>query len=44
MLKDCLFGAVTLAKNPDPDKYSCPGYDVQFALRSRFFNSRCCVG
>ena len=28
--KDCLFGGVKLAENPDPDKYIYTGYDIGF--------------
>ena len=35
-LKDCLFGAVKLAINPDPDKYKYSGYGIGFDLRSEF--------
>ena len=35
-LKDCLFDAVNLATNPDPDKYSCSGYGIGFDSRSLF--------
>ena len=35
-LKDCLFGAVKLTKNADPDKYSYSGYDIGFDSRPRF--------
>ena len=32
-LKNCLFGAVTLAKNADIDKYGCSGYGTGFDKR-----------
>ena len=32
-LKNCLFGAVTLAKNADIDKYECSGYGIGFDKR-----------
>ena len=35
-LRDCLFGAVKLTKNADPDKYSYSGYDIGFDSRPRF--------
>ena len=35
-LKDHLFGAVKLTKNPDPDKYSYSGYGIGFDSRSLF--------
>ena len=31
-LKDCLFGAVMLNKNADPDKYNYSGYSIGFDL------------
>ena len=34
-LKNCLFGAVTLTKNIDIDKYEYSGYGIQFDRRSR---------
>ena len=33
-LKDCLFGAVTLTKNADFDKYGYSGYGIRFDRRS----------
>ena len=33
-IKDCLFGAVKISKNADPDKYSCLGYGSGFDSRS----------
>ena len=33
-LKDCLFGAVTLTKNADIDKYGYSGYGIGFNKRS----------
>ena len=35
-LKDCLFGAVTLTKNADIDKYGYSGYGIEFDRRSSF--------
>ena len=35
-LKNCLFGAVTLTKNADIDKYGYSGYGIRFDRRSRF--------
>ena len=35
-LKNCLFGAVTLTKNVDIDKYKYPGYGIGFDRRSNF--------
>ena len=35
-LKNCLFGAVTLTKNADIDKYGYPGYGIGFDRRSSF--------
>ena len=35
-LKNCLFGAVTLAKNTDIDKYGYSGYGVGFDRRGSF--------
>ena len=35
-LKNCLFGAVTLTKNADIDKYGYSGYEVGFNRRSSF--------
>ena len=35
-LKKCLFGAVTLAKNADIDKYGYSGYGIGFDKRSSF--------
>ena len=35
-LKNCLFGAVTLTKNADIDKYGYSGYGIGFARRSSF--------
>ena len=40
-LKNCLFGAVTLTKNADIDKYGYSGYGIGFERRSSFlFPSR----
>ena len=36
ILKDCLFGAVKITKNGDPDKYSYSGYGFGFYFRSVF--------
>ena len=35
-LKSCLFGAVTLTKNADIDKYGYSGYGIGFDRRSKF--------
>ena len=35
-LKHCLFGAVTLTKNPDIKKYKYSGYGIGFDRRSSF--------
>ena len=35
-LKDCLFGAVTLTKNADIDKYGYSGYGIGFNRKSSF--------
>ena len=37
-ISKCLFGAVKLTKNDDPDKYrySCYGYAIEFDERSQF--------
>ena len=35
-LKNCLFGAVTLTKNTDIDKYRYSGYGIGFDRRSSF--------
>ena len=35
-LKNCLFGAVTLTKNADIDKYKYSGYGIGFDRRSSF--------
>ena len=35
-LKDCLFGAVTLTKNADIDKYGYSGYGIGFDIRGSF--------
>ena len=35
-LKNCLFGAVTLSKNTDFDKYGYSGYEIGFDRRSNF--------
>ena len=38
-LKNCLFGAVTLTKNTDIDKYGYSSYGIGFDKRSTFFIS-----
>ena len=35
-LKDCLFGAVTLTKNADIDKYGYSSYGIEFDRKSSF--------
>ena len=35
-LDNCLFGAVKLTKNTDPDKCKCSGYGIGFNSRSVF--------
>ena len=35
-LKNCLFGAVTLTKNADIEKYGYSGYGIGFDRRSSF--------
>ena len=35
-IKNCLFGAVTLTKNADNEKYKYSGYDIGFDRRSSF--------
>ena len=35
-VKGCLFGAVNLTKNADPDKNSYSGYGIGFVSRSNF--------
>ena len=35
-MKNCLFGAVTLTKNADIDKYGYSGYGIGFDRRSSF--------
>ena len=35
-LKNCLFGAVTLTKNADIDKYGYSGYEIGFDRKSSF--------
>ena len=35
-LKNCLFGAVTLTKNADIDKYRYSGYGTEFDRRGSF--------
>ena len=36
-LKNCLFGAVTLTKNADIDKYKYSGYGIGFSFPSGEF-------
>ena len=36
IIKNCLFGAVTLTKNSDIDKYRYSGYGIGFDRRSSF--------
>ena len=36
-LKNCLFGAVTLTKNADIDKYGYSDYGIRFDRRGDFF-------
>ena len=38
-LKDCLFGAVKLIKNANPNKHSYSRYGIGFDSRAFFFNS-----
>ena len=35
-LGDCVFGAVTLNKNGDPDKYTYSEYGIEFDTHSQF--------
>ena len=35
-IKNCLFGAVTLTKNADIEKYKYSGYGIGFDRRSNF--------
>ena len=35
-LKNCLFGAITLTKNADIDKYGYSGYGIGFNRKSSF--------
>ena len=35
-LKNCLFGAVTLTKNADFEKYKYSGYGIEFDRRESF--------
>ena len=39
-LKNCLFGAVTLTKNADIDKYGYSGYGNRFDRKNKFFISK----
>ena len=39
ILKECLFGAVKLTKNVDPDKYCYSGYGIGFDSQSLFLIS-----
>ena len=46
-LRNCLFGAVKIAKTANPDRYKYSTYDVVFNSRSRFYSQmkvrgRCC--
>ena len=43
-LKNCLFGAVTLTKNADIDKYGYSGYGIGFDRRSSFTFPGCGFG
>ena len=43
-LKNCLFGAVTLTKNADIDKYKYSGYGIGFDRRSSFSFPSCGFG
>ena len=43
-LKNCLFGAVTLTKNTDIDKYRYYGYGIGFDRRSSFSFPTCGFG
>ena len=36
MLRNSLFEGVTLASNPDPDKYSYSGHGISFDVRRTF--------
>ena len=44
ILKNCLFGVVTLTKNADIDKYKYFGYGIGFNRRSSFSFPRGGVG
>ena len=35
-LGDCMFGALKLIRNADPDKYWCSGYGIGFDARADF--------
>ena len=35
-MENCLFGAVSLTKNADIDKYKCCGYDIGFDRHGEF--------
>ena len=37
-LGDCMFGAVKLTKNADPDKYGYSGYGIGFDASSHYSN------
>ena len=37
-MRNCLFGAVTLTKHYDIDKYKCSGYGIGFDRIGIFFN------
>ena len=39
-MKNCLFGAVTLTKNADIDKYGYSGYGIRLDYGIKFFISR----
>ena len=43
-LKNCLFGAVTLTKNADIDKYEYSGYGIGFDRKTVFSFSSCGFG
>ena len=42
-LDNCLFKAVKLTKNADPDKYGYNGYGIGFDTCSRFLLTASCV-
>ena len=37
-LGDCLFGAIKLIKNDDPDKYGQSSHGIEFDASSQFFH------